>query len=234
MLEHIARAIPHDADNFVGDYNIRHGVRTILQDAVFGLLTRDRSRCINAACLVVRDSLHNSHLVLKLAFPDEHRAEKTTRQPLRITLQEMWEYHFGERKYEWARAHCGTLGVRQSFLEGEPPLLIIKLERGVEVIRSVAKVRKKIQSAVEFPEPVDVMRTGEYALCGVVLHHGECVNAGRYNVACRMAEIGSTPAAKQHAYCFLIVSGLEQKCVHGMTCAKKRRRSVCSCFCMRG
>ena len=193
MLGAIVDATPHNAARVHKNYVAEHGVRTILQDAVFGFLTRYRSCCTNASCLAVSDSLHNDHLVLKLTFPGNDCT---------IKLRDMWEYHFGEQLAVPGCAHCGKDVVRQRFLEGEPPLLIIKLERGVQIRQSGLNVEKKIQTAVEFPEDLDVMRTGKYALCGVVMHHGPRVDEGHYTVYCRMAEIGSTPLARQCAYCF--------------------------------
>ena len=116
----------------------------------------------------------------------------------------MWEFHFGEQLAErrCAHCHCQNEVKRQCFLEGEPPLLIIKLERCGQKFEDGRRVNKKIQTAVKFPEVLDVMRTGEYALCGVVMHHGQGLNEGHYDVYCRMDEIGPTPLAGQRAYCF--------------------------------
>ena len=61
---------------------------------------------------------------------------------------------------------------------------------------------KKIQTAVKFPEVLDVMRSGEYALCGVVMYHGQGLDKGHYDVFCRMDEIGPTPLPGKRAYCY--------------------------------
>ena len=119
MLREIVGATPHDAASHDEHYVAKHGVRTILQDAVFGFLTRDRSRCTNAACLAVHDSLHNDELVLKLNFPDKQSRYFPVTFPddhCDITLRDMWEYHFGEQLAERRCAHCQNEVKRQCFL----------------------------------------------------------------------------------------------------------------------
>ena len=139
-------------------------------------------------------------------FPVEHHTLESQGQKLSITLQEMWDYHFGEHLSDSACLSCNNPVVRQNFLEGEPPLLIMKLERGVQIENSGMMVSQKIHNGVDFPETLDCMRTMKYALCGVVMHHGSQVSAGRYTMFCRMTEIGSTQVTTQGAYCFSVVS----------------------------
>ena len=73
---------------------------------------------------------------------------------------------------------------------------------------------KKIQTAVKFPEVLDVMRSGEYALCGAGRHHGRRLNEGHYDVYCRMDEIGPTPLPGQRAYCLFDCLSTSQSVVH--------------------
>ena len=228
MLRHLVGVTPHRAERFDKDYNTDHGERTVLQDAVFGFLTRVRSRCEHAACLSVSDSLHNNHLVLRLAFPVEHHTLESQGQKLSITLQEMWDYHFGEHLSDSACVRCSNPVVRQNFLEGEPPLLIMKLERGVQIENSGMMVSQKIHSGVDFPETLDCMRTGKYALCGVVMHHGSQVSAGHYTVFCRMTEIGSTQVTTEGAYCsFTCLKSLNaERCTWDDLSKEETRQSV--------
>ena len=201
-LRPIARASPHNANEYDANYELEHGVRNVLQDAVFGLVTRIRSRCLHPGCGIVHDTLHNSALELSLAFPNGHRKQ----EGLRMTLQDMWENHFSEMKVDTkidACEGCTSGAMRQSFLEGEPPLLIIKLERGWQINDkpSGRLSRGKFQTRVDFPEALSFMRTGTYTLCGVVSHYGSGVDEGYYNTHCRMAKVGETQVAGQPAYC---------------------------------
>ena len=225
MLRHLVDVTPHRAELVDPAYTRDHGERNILQDAVFGFLTRVRSRCVHAACLSVSDSLHNSHLVLKLAFPVEHQELGFRGQKLSITLQEMWDHHFGEHESDSECGCCGKLVTRQNFLEGEPPLLIMKLERGVQILNSGTMVSRKIHSGVDFPETLDCMRSGKYALCGVVMHHGPQVSSGHYTVFCRMSEIGTTQVTTQGAYCFFdCLKSLRAKCCSWDDLSKEETR----------
>ena len=228
MLRHLDGVTPHRVERFDKEYITDHGVRTVLQDAVFGFLTRVRSRCEHAACLSVSDSLHNSHLVLKLAFPVEHHTLESQGQKSSITLQEMWDYHFGEHLTATPCVSCRNSVVQQHFMEGEPPLLIMKLERGVKIEDGGMMVSRKIHSAVDFPETLDCMRTGKYALCGVVMHHGSQVSAGHYTVFCRMTEIGSTQVTTQGAYCFFrcLTSLSAERCTWDDLSKRETRQSV--------
>ena len=225
MLRHLVDVTPHRAELVDPTYIRDHGERNILQDAVFGFLTRVRLRCAHAACLSVSDSLHNSHLVLKLDFPVEHHTLGSNGQKLSITLQEMWDHHFGEHESDSVCVRCGKFVTQQHFLEGEPPLLIMKLERGVQRLNSGTMVSRKIHSGVDFPETLDCMRSGKYALCGVVMHHGLQVSSGHYTVFCRMSEIGSAQVTTQGAYCFFnCLDSLSAKCCSWDDLSKEETR----------
>ena len=65
----------------------------------------------------------------------------------------------------------------------------------------------KIQTFVDFPQTLDFLRTGSYALCGVVLHHGLESGSGHCTVYCRMAALGVAVLSSQHAYCYFDCHG---------------------------
>ena len=199
LLSEIVQLTPHSMESSDKDYLRQHGERNILQDAVFGFLNRVRTRCIHRPCSEIRDSLHNRELVLKLSFPVQHSSVDTS--GLSMSLEELWVLHFGEVEahIESPCATCGQPAVRQNFLEGEPPLLIIQLVRSVKNREGVAR---KIHTRVHFPESLSFMRTGPYALCGVVLHDGPEVHEGHYTAYCRMNEIGAATVPGQCDYCF--------------------------------
>ena len=143
LLSEIVRLTPLLDDE---RYKAEHGERNILQDAVFGFVTRLRRRCIHPECSVISDSLHNSELGLTLRFPDGHYASNSAGKT--ISLADLWLHHFGEIKADTENP-CGTCQrpvVRQNFLEGEPPLLIIQLERAVVCRRNGVDVPMKIHS----------------------------------------------------------------------------------------
>ena len=124
--------------------------------------------------------------------------------------------------------------MRQSFLEGEPPLLIAKLERGLQMDdeTDVSPSRGKSQTLFDSPEALSFMRTGTYTLCGVLSHYGSGVDEEYYNTHCRMATLGETQVAGQPAYCLLECPRSQRHySAHGKTCRRERRRKVYSFFC---
>ena len=128
LLSEIVRLTPPPDDQ---RYKAEHGERDILQDAVFGFVTRLRRRCTHPACSVISDSLHSRELALTLRFPVEHYSSGSSQRT--ISLEDLWLHHFGEVALD-TQNPCGACQgpvVRQNFLEGEPPFLIIQIERAV-------------------------------------------------------------------------------------------------------
>ena len=147
-----------------------------------------------------------------------------------ISLEDLWLYHFGEVAQD-SQNPCGACQrpvVRQNYLEGEPPFLIIQIERAVACRLGGVDTNIKIHTSVEFPEKLSFMRTGSYALCGVVLHEGIGLSSGHYTAYCRTAELGGSAASGQKDYCQFdcLSPGRARKCSWAKLATPKTRKEV--------
>ena len=162
------------------------GERTVWKDEVLGCLFRRRSRCARGTCEGVMDVLEYEN-VIKLQLPPY---QKRAYVPPAVPLARCWELTFKEEKQEgvncFLEACPCTTRQRQSFLEKEPPVLIIALARAE---RSHAGRRtKKNHTPISYPRTLDFMRSGSYEFSGGMYHTGETVLTGHYKAVCRLAD----------------------------------------------
>ena len=157
----------------------------------FGCGIRARGRCVH--CVAVKD-MSSLEPYLSLQLPEGSSA---TALPLRA----LWERCFEENPVQ-PDAKCPSLDVdkeascsgpvaRQLFLEREPPVLLLRIERGCQFRdpRTGSILREgKNPRPVDFPACLDFLRTGPYALRGVVCHHGPSLSRGHYTAFCWLRE----------------------------------------------
>ena len=148
---------------------------------VFGLGLRTRHRCL--LCRQARDMCGIQYsLSFALLQGDEP-----------VALGSLWDDFFQEdqtidavlecaRKVGPELARCDGCIVSQRFLEQEPPCLFIQFRRGWHC--AVTRTSGKNSREVLFPEKLEFLRSGKYALRGVVLHLGDGPDCGHYVSAC--------------------------------------------------
>ncbi len=194
----------HEAGTLAGlveDMRGELGDRVVVSEYIWGMLFRERVRC--AQCVAVSDHFQTRW------YADLNLASNQCE-----TLRDLWVLHLSECDSADGRARCpracGGLGCMQCFLEREPPVLVLRLLRGVqEWVRPRGAARGpgrllseyKIARRVRFPEVIDFMRTGPYHFAGAVVHHGGVLTSGHYTSACwlggdRYASFDDIPAAR--------------------------------------
>ena len=170
-------------------YDIAYGLRTAIQEAVFGGMVRSRIFC--SSCGAVSDHLTSCNSVV-LSVPRDSNDRS-------YTLRELWEDNFSETLADRngvCPRHgigCASLARKQMFLEKEPPFLMIQLSRGWETWRRrdnqmVRVARGKNCARVYFPQSLDFMRSGGYDFKGVVRHIGNTPDCGHYVATCSVGE----------------------------------------------
>jgi hypothetical protein len=120
----------------------------------------------------------------------------------RVSLLELWTEHFAE--HQPARyccceelLNCRAVAVQQTFLEREPAVLILQLER---VQTDAEGQAVKTQALGDFPMVLDFMRSGPYTLCGLVRHHGDSSSSGHYDAFCAVASSDGDTLAPSFGY----------------------------------
>ena len=150
-----------------------HGNRTVIMETVVGMLWRVRKRCSSGLCMATSDVLSNQQWYVPLAPPLIGS----------VSLEELWMDHFMEVRNPGHTCGVGTCrcaAIQQTFLEREPPVLILRLDR----VRMVRGKDVKMQGHVSFPKRIDFMRSGPYTFCGLVRHVGATAKSGHYDAFC--------------------------------------------------
>ena len=149
--------------------------RSCLHEYVCGFVLRTRVACVDVV-EHVSDSLR-SELVLQLPLRQAAGLEH-------LSLEDLWNTRFQKCVVDIGlncpgrQAHgCSGHAGRAEFMEREPPLLVIVLERGY---RNVFQRSLKDQRCVAFPELLPFMRSGTYRLGGAVCHSGDSLSEGHY------------------------------------------------------
>ena len=149
------------------------GPRSVIDDCFFGSVFRQREQCV--LCKATADVLHSSQRMVSLSLPGDGD----------YGLECLWASRFAAMRRGTCPLASGCKGgaVVQTFLEKEPPFLVIHLQR-------VGPGRTRVNCSVAFPRVLgrDVLRTGPYTLAGVVLHWGSTADAGHYTAVCRTSE----------------------------------------------
>ena len=179
MLNTLVQQEPTAMQAVVGDFQNRYGLRSVLHEHVFGCILRSRLRC--DACGTVSDKLDPcTNVCMSLSDTDESVH----------TLQGCWEKHFREELVEEeTRCPSGTCAGqcrKQFFLEKEPSVLLIELQRGWAALDATQNVLEhgKLTRPISFPEHLDFLRTGRYVLRGVLQHTGKSDDGGHYLTSC--------------------------------------------------
>jgi hypothetical protein len=157
-------------------FETEFGKRCVLYDSIIGSLVRNRIRCVEcgaAADALVREpfielELHGNQLV---------------------ALRELWSFSLSQDTPQDCRcplrnlAVCGGSAERNRFVEGEPPVLVLLLKRGLE---NEQGQRVKINRALDVSERITFLRTGPYVLSGLVFHIGGTTMSGHYKAVRRL------------------------------------------------
>lgn len=183
---------PRSAQRADPDFETQYGDRSAIRDGIFGILLRARKRC--SGCTAVDDVLENRRWYVALDFPPQ-----SGDGPHSTELRSLWELEFREKQPDGCKCPdesptgCGQFAYTQSFMEREPPILVIVLNRGKarHITNSrgeVSEERTKIASAVSFPAELTFLRTGRYGFCGAILHHGPTPDSGHYTAICKVGD----------------------------------------------
>ena len=151
------------------DFEVQYGRRSVLDAYVLSSLWRRRRRC--PACQGVLDVLSEKQCVI---LPLD-KVQGTSFNLIWASLFLGW---FEPTAICGA---CGSAGVQyQDFLEREPPVLFVSLQRSYQRGVRLMKDNRQISFPLRLP-----LRTGEYDLCGLVLHRGGGPQSGHYRAVCR-------------------------------------------------
>jgi ubiquitin C-terminal hydrolase len=183
FISAIVDAEPRVVQDADPDFFLLYGDRSVLANDIFGLVYRTRRRCFS--CKDTMDKLMVECSVL-LTVP---RALSNSSVSLRTLWASFFEEECSDENSRCPRLiGCGGRSSRQRFLEREPPVLTIVLQRGWETWsnQGVCVGRGKSHASVEFPASLDFLRTGPYDLAGIVHHIGESSSSGHYLATCKV------------------------------------------------
>ena len=151
--------------------------RHVLGHFVFGMILRTRIYCTR--CHFVSDSLEEC-CSLDVEFPAGANA-RTTFQLLDLIQAEMTpaaeDLKCSRDRVDVCSA-AGSAITKHRFIEREPPVLAIRLER--QQFREDGLSSRKVMARCVFPETLTFLRTGEYHFAGMLLHSGQTPDSGHY------------------------------------------------------
>ena len=149
----------------------------IFRSFVFGCLQRRREHCL--ACRACSDRIEATSFV-EVPSPGKEGGD----------LVELLEQTFSQPSPSRATRPGGRACrcsepdpvnvVRHAYLEREPPVLILRVQRNVGGVKNT--------SAIRFPEVLTCLRTGKYRLAGAILHHGKATGGGHFRAVCSRGE----------------------------------------------
>ena len=142
LLSVVRAREPHAHLDFHLDFEAEFGKRCVLYDSIIGSLVRNRTQCIE--CGATADALMREPFIeLEL-----HGIQL-------VALRELWSFSLSQDTPQDCRcpvdniAACGGRAVRNRFVEGEPPVLVVLLKRGLENEHGHII---KIDRAIDVPE----------------------------------------------------------------------------------
>ena len=163
----------------VGIHEIQYvsETRSVLREFVWGVLIRQRVACEN--CSFTSDRIFYKDC-LELELPADQSACRLEHLLLRFSIPQRGGFLQcpapDDRKCLPGSARVS----RQYFIEKEPAVLVLKLNRGQQRGRRFWK----LENNVAFPEVLTCMRSGDYHFAGVVRHEGPFVKSGHYVASC--------------------------------------------------
>ena len=159
--------------------------RGVLREFVWGVLIRSRISC--AGCGVASDRLYyDDEDILKLELPPDGSACRLEELLCRFSQPDNDNSLQCPGPLNARCARDTTNVTRQYFIEKEPSVLILQLQRGQQRGRQ----RWKLQNNVAFPEILTCMRSGDYHFAAAVRHQGDHSRAGHYYVNLWLGEDG--------------------------------------------
>lgn len=181
----INTVIPHGS-NSTTVFESEYGKRDVIHEYIFGNIIRTRSHCDE--CGGTSDAVGRGNWIEFDTF--NYKPSLPT-----MSLQSLWEQKFDvqeramkcprgyEEQERWKDKKRGCQNeccFGQSFLEKEPPVLMIFLRRGWKTRDAAGRVTRqgKDMRPLIFQEHLSFLRSGQYALRGVVQHHGEGLGTG--------------------------------------------------------
>ena len=149
--------------------------RAVLREFVWGILLRARIFC--EGCGVSSDRLYYDHEdVLKLQLPPDGSSCRLEELICRFSQPDDDKRLDCPAVSNFRCARGATRVTRQYFIEKEPSVLIMQLQRG----QQHGQKRWKLQNNVTFPEILKCMRSGDYHFAAVVRHQGQHIRSGHY------------------------------------------------------
>ena len=141
---------PHAHLEFHLDFETEFGKRCVLYDSIIGSPVRNRTPCVE--CGAAADALMREPFI-----------EIELHGNQLVALRELWSFSLSQDTPQDCRcpvdniAACGGRAVRNGFVEGEPPVLVLLLKRGLE---SEHGHISKIDRAIDVLERITFLRTG--------------------------------------------------------------------------
>ena len=155
--------------------------RSVLEHELLGGIVRIRKVCANRECGDTSDACEWCE-VHSLTVPADASGVKINK----VSFQQMWDEYMQPRRVQ-AQLSCCCPDVPcdhsvQTFLEREPPLLYVRLDR-------VHTNGEKSHAAVDFPRHLH-KRSGRYECVGIIHHAGWAISGGHYTATCRTSDRG--------------------------------------------
>ena len=176
LLSVVRAQEPHAHLDLYLDFETEFGKRGVLYDSIIGSLVRNRTQCVD--CGATADALMREPFI-----------ELELHGNQLVALRELWSFSLSQDTPQDCRCPvdnidvCGGRAVRNRFVEGEPPVLVLLVKRGLEDEHGHII---KIDRAIDLPERITFLRTGVYVLSGIVFHIGGTTMSGHYKAVRRL------------------------------------------------